>query len=67
MNLFRLVAYGALFYGAFVRDYPMMAASGWFILLSRLDDVENMCAALLALNPEYAKKLAAMKAEREKL
>lgn len=66
MNLFRLVAYGALFYGTFVRDYPIMAASGWFILLSRLDDVDDRCRALLMLNPEYRKKLEEAKAEREK-
>ena len=63
---FRLAAYGGIMYGLIAKDYHVAMYGYAWLLLQRIDDVEQLSIALISVTPEYQKELARVKAEREK-
>lgn len=63
---FRLAAYAAIMYGIVVKDYYAASFGCVWLILQRLDDVEQLSIALISVTPDFQKELARVKAEREK-
>lgn len=62
-----IAAYAAIGYGAYTQDYPVLAFGFAWLLLQRLDSLHDMLQTLMLLNPEVQKKMAELKAEKERM